>query len=711
VHPLARPVRTVHVSLDGFDHVTELHVVPPSDPILFFSEDGRWLPPRLPLPPNNLWILRPADRELTAAGELRSIAERPVPSGWTGWHLQLASLEKVSSLALPGGPAHAVRGDPRPRLLLGEPFAGVTTPDGSPVYAEPPRLRLPGSPGPTARWHVGIRPAAGGSGLVSREIDEVGPADIWDGVPRPILGAFDITVRGPLGRWMRRTIFIAEGVPVSFGPSDRARVVELQAGPATEPVVVTPPRPRGSRGQGAAPAGFQVQGAAPAGFQVQGAAPAGFQVQGAAPAGFARPRQLASSELASGAEVSSGQLTIRGCGPAAGLVAALYLARAPWRAPVIVPVLDDGVVKLPPGVCDAGPLRVLLRIEDPWTATNWPDWPARDSFACVAPGIPASADLEEDALSRFLAGTRDLPVRPRRVDRLWRLIHLASDLIAAGAPADLRERCSAVLRDQPRLAMSGLLDAGLDSAACVAGLISTGLATARPVLMDDMRAAERLWGSVPAAAAVLCSRLLAGPAYPDEDPAAIVMEAALAQCGPNLAALLRGDDDPLARAGQFGPDAERMALLAPDQVAASWPAAAVVPQPLLDAATIAVAARQMFDARTTPELTRAAQDATSVVSSAERLVAASPYRRAAVQIAARRHPGGKGGWLALPAMSASLALVARISARGNEACRSFEHAWRGRWTDLARQAPALTTIDLVLAEALVAAAERARFAK
>ncbi|MGH3197209.1 MAG: hypothetical protein ACRDNT_15020, partial [Streptosporangiaceae bacterium] len=278
-----------------------------------------------------------------------------------------------------------------------------------------------------------------------------------------------------------------------------------------------------------------------------------------------------------------------------------------------------------------------------------------------------------------------------------------------------RERCSAVLRDQPRLALTGLLDAGLDNAACVAGLISTGLATARPVMMDDMRAAERLWGSVPAAAAVLSSRLLAGPAYPDEDPAAVVMEAALAQCGPNLAALLRGDDDPHARAGQFGPDAERMALLAPDQVQASWPAAAVVPQPLLDAATIAVAARQMFDARrlcTPPaELARVAQDATSVVHSAERLVAASPYRRAAAQIVARRHLGGKGGWLALPAMSASLALVARISARGNEPCRSFERTWRGYWTALARQAPALTSIDLVLAEALTAAAERARFTR
>ena len=244
------------------------------------------------------------------------------------------------------------------------------------------------------------------------------------------------------------------------------------------------------------------------------------------PSPFLPPRESAPpGPLATGAEVSSGQLTIRDRAPADGLAAALYLARAPWRPPVIVPVPGDGVITLPPQVRDAGPLRVLLRAEDPPAVTSWPDWPPRDSYACVAPGIPVGADLEEDALSRFLAGERDLPVLPRRVDRLWRLIHLAADLIAAGAPADLAERCSAVLRHQPGLAITGLLDAGLDSAACVAGLISTGLATARPVLMDDMRAAERLWDLAPAAAAVLCSRLLAGPAYPAEDPAAVVMKA------------------------------------------------------------------------------------------------------------------------------------------------------------------------------------------
>ena len=149
---------------------------------------------------------------------------------------------------------------------------------------------------------------------------------------------------------------------------------------------------------------------------------------------------------------------------------------------------------------------------------------------------------------------------------------------------------------------------------------------------------------------------------------AVVMEAALAQCGPSLDAVLRGADDPHAQVEA--------------QVEAG-PRPPAVPQPLLDADTRAVAAAQLSGARLTPELARAAQDATSVVGSAERLVAASPYRRAVAQIAARRPPGGKEGWLALPAMSASLALVARISARGDEGCRSFERAWRPRWTDLA----------------------------
>jgi hypothetical protein len=524
--------------------------------------------------------------------------------------------------------------------------------------------------------------------LASGELAAGGDADIWDGLPRPILGEFDIAVRGPLGRSLRTTIFVAEGAAVpDLGPADRPLVTDLHVGAGTEPVIVTPADPGSPAASPRAPMPPLPLGSAGRVNSARPRRPAGTP-DSAGPIGAAVFVSSA-RPVASGAEISSGQLTIRGCARAdlgaEGLAVALYLDRAPWRAPAVVPVPADGVVKLPPEVRDAGPLRVLLRAEDPSAPVNWPDWPGRDAFACAAPGLPASGDLEEDALSRFLAGERDLPVRPRRVEHLWRLLHLAGDLIATGAPADLRERCSAALTTQPSLALTGLLDSGLDSAACVAGLIRTGLAAARPVMMDDIQAAERLWDLVPAAAAVLCSRLLAGPDYPAEDPAAIVIEAALAQCGPALAALLSGHDDPNPQAAS----------------------PSVVPQPLLDAATRADAASQLAaDVFRTPALARATQDASTVVSSAKRLLAASPYHRAATWIATRNDPGAQGP---LAAMSASLALVARIAARGDEACRSFERTWRCRWTDLAWQAPALAGIDLVLAEAHLAAAERARF--
>jgi hypothetical protein len=62
-------------------------------------------------------------------------------------------------------------------------------------------------------------------------------------------------------------------------------------------------------------------------------------------------------------------------------------------------------------------------------------------------------------------------------------------------------------------------------------------------------------------------------------------------------------------------------------------------------------------------------------------------------------------------MSAALALVARIAARGDAACQSHEWVWRELWAGLASRAPDMAGIDLVLAEALIAGADPARMAK
>jgi hypothetical protein len=186
-----------------------------------------------------------------------------------------------------------------------------------------------------------------------------------------------------------------------------------------------------------------------------------------------------------------------------------------------------------------------------------------------------------------------------------------------------------------------------------------------------------------------------------------VSDAAVTQCGDTLAAILDGHPDPCAPAGRFGPEADQMAAIwPPERVNALWPAAAVVPKAMLDAGTRLAAARRMFDARHDLPMQAAASSAKTVIQTAEMVISHSRYPDLADAIAERKPPGGKGGWLALPAMSIAMALLARLAARGNSNCVTLEQDYRDKWASLALHAPDLVAIDIVLAEALVAAAWR-----
>ncbi|WP_283138127.1 hypothetical protein [Rhizohabitans arisaemae] len=276
---LLRPVRTVVVELAGWFHQAELQVIDPAAPLLLFAEDGRRLSPALPPAPDVVWAVYPAEHELVADGDLGVVVEGQLPLGWNGWRLRQVSLEHVRSLGLAGIPAsrRQVRGHTRPRILTGDPVAGAATPYGTPVHAAPPKVWLPGQAGADTTWLIDVRMSGEDTPLVSRSRTVGEPTtvdDLWDAVPRPLLGAYEITVRGPLGRGTRLTVFVAEGLTTRFFPRVRmfgvaglvagraeigsadgaavipstvgfaadalSGVVEYRTGTATEPLVVTP---------------------------------------------------------------------------------------------------------------------------------------------------------------------------------------------------------------------------------------------------------------------------------------------------------------------------------------------------------------------------------------------------------------------------------------------------------------------------------------
>ena len=444
-----------------------------------------------------------------------------------------------------------------------------------------------------------------------------------------MLGAFEVTVRGPLGRGMRRTIFIAEGLsadyepqvrlligiglakgraelgtapgavvqPASlrFEPGARAKPIEYRTAEESEPLVITPPHVAvlcpgagvttwttaalhlatedfteagrllvrvpvsGEASRASQPNQLelavhvkeqQVQAIPSSGQQSPGLA--GFELARAAdtvaaygraelvvdlgnvnmPVAYVRPRRLAS-----GVDLVGDQLVLHEPTVVNGLMAGVYLAYAPWRTPVELPVAADGTARLSGELTDAGPLRVLLRIDDPWTLSGWPTWPGLGptAYDCLAAGVPTSADKEENSLSRFVAGEDRLPELTQHLSWLWRLVGLSRELANAGARADLAERCVAELRRKPRTALLALTSEDFSQADVVHALITTGVAAAplesAPLSPEEQRTLGRMWAALPAAAAIATGDLFAHHEIAD---------AAVTQCGDSLSLCSRG---------------------------------------------------------------------------------------------------------------------------------------------------------------------------
>ncbi|WP_433515279.1 hypothetical protein ACQP2T_06465 [Nonomuraea sp. CA-143628] len=280
--PLTRPARVAQISLQGTEHETEIGIVDSGDPLLIFTESGRQLQSHLGVPPDAVWFLHPRDREVVADAPPRIVAESPLPVGWDGWRLAQVALEGATWVALSGDGVRSrpIRGHSKPRVITGDPVPGVTTPYGSPVYCEPPVVWLPAET-PTT-WLIDVRSATGDEKFLTRRFTVEEPTEIseelWAGLPRPLLGAFEVTVRGPIGRNARRTVSIGEGlalrctppvrlfngdglVPgeasltceagmtidrpaISYSPVERERVVTCTTSGETEPLIVAPPSMR-----------------------------------------------------------------------------------------------------------------------------------------------------------------------------------------------------------------------------------------------------------------------------------------------------------------------------------------------------------------------------------------------------------------------------------------------------------------------------------
>lgn len=218
---ITKPVRSASVALAGREHLQlSLGVVDDKDPLLVFGEDGELLARGLPLPATRVWLLFPGDPEiLCATGAIRIVTESPLPPRWSGFCLVHVDLSNTASVRV-GGSTRPVRKFDAAQIDAPPSVRGVRTTSGLPVVAELPHLQIPKSMA-NAGWDVTLHATSGELLARHRVSGSDDPNQLWDKVPRPLVGSFTVRVRGPWGRGASRTFTIVEGLTATFIPGWR----------------------------------------------------------------------------------------------------------------------------------------------------------------------------------------------------------------------------------------------------------------------------------------------------------------------------------------------------------------------------------------------------------------------------------------------------------------------------------------------------------
>ena len=221
--------------------------------ICFDPAAGAYVSDARPVALDHVWVIVPRDAQLTgidgsgATVEIPVRAELPALSGaWTGFtarHLGLDGMRAIHArLETPGAElveswTHVVRSADRP-AVVGSAIDHVTGDVGEAVYGAMPRLRVPVVAGfGDDRWTVAIKgPGFEMSGSVA-DLGRQGDSVLIPAPTGPVTGAFDVSVRGPLGSDLRTRFFLVSGLRVETPtkvllPDDRSPAfVDAEAAP------------------------------------------------------------------------------------------------------------------------------------------------------------------------------------------------------------------------------------------------------------------------------------------------------------------------------------------------------------------------------------------------------------------------------------------------------------------------------------------------
>ncbi|MBH0022651.1 hypothetical protein [Salinibacterium sp. SWN248] len=404
------------------------------------------------------------------------------------------------------------------------------------------------------------------------------------------------------------------------------------------------------------------------------------------PVGNLRPRKLA-DEVRFDAETSA--LVISPSAPQ-GLAAAIYPKYSPWKLPTVISFADGAAsAAIDRAVSQMGRAKVLLRVDDPWSPSPWPEMPDRTDpnvFDLTMLPLEESDESVEGEFSRWLEGSGEMPSGASALPLAAQILSLLGKFDTTRTYSWIRSQISGLFASHPALFLDTAMQTSLEPSVLMRLVVDSDLAATGSEIPPPVP------GSWP-----LNSFLgLVGDyegTQEDSDPEFISNLENFA--GRDALTLLDTGTDPHAKIGRFDDNTPMLSQFPVERLEQIWAAASPIPGRLLQQDTRMIAARQLFDARSSRTLRDLTSGSRAILQRTKSAIFDVLGPGGTDAIEARI---GADGWRNLPALSMALAIVARLAARDLGNTRGLYAVLRDYYAQLAEAAPAFVEQDLVIAE-------------
>lgn len=377
-----------------------------------------------------------------------------------------------------------------------------------------------------------------------------------------------------------------------------------------------------------------------------------------------------------------------------GLQVGVYRHLDPTADPVVLDVSGDGMALLPDELVGAGTLRAALRVDDPWSPQPWSrfPWIGPNVFDVIAP-MPVAVS---GTVPKLLLDHTPPPPDPSELASAIELYPLLDRLLDDDQAYRVRQAIRATTNKEPGVtarALGRTLTSGSDIAfgAVNLGAVNRPLGHFSP---DEIESLLDRWAPLGVAAAVPHLR---------SNERAWIADVIADHVGTAFCDLLEGHGD--AALARPVLEDEKLITLPDEFLDMAFRAAGIVPSPLLDDDTQALAGRRLLVAirDNDPRIMPLQKDWENHVGSILATVL-EPHAPVRLTTGVRRRIQG-GGWQVAPAASLALAAVARLDARRAVEDSRLRNGWRFALGRLARTVPNLVAADLVMAEAVLLSEE------